>query len=239
MDELVPCPPLRLPAVCSIIHGDSSVLLNEMSDGSFDHIITDPPYGEKTHKGARGGGVCSKKLIHFDCMDAESIVSFARQSVRIAKRWVVFTCEWQLAAAVQLAIPESFIRLGVWVKPDSGPQITGDRPGVGWESVVILHRPGKKKWNGGGRHGVWSCLLDVGVKANRPHHPCQKPLELVRRWVREFTDIGDKILDPFAGGGTTGEACLAERRRVTLIEKDPEWVNFCRRRLNKPFPKMT
>ena len=37
----------------------------------------------------------------------------------------------------------------IWLKPDGAPQFTGDRPGMGWEAVAILHREGKKRWNGG------------------------------------------------------------------------------------------
>jgi site-specific DNA-methyltransferase (adenine-specific) len=232
---VVPEKLFRMPSHCRIVHGDSLRLLPEMGDGEFDHIITDPPYGERTHAGARGGQAV--KLVHFEEMTPERIVSFAKQSVRVARRWVVMTCEWQLAAHIERAMPEEFIRLGVWVKPDAGPQISADRPGIGWEPVVILHRAGKKRWNDR-QHAVWTCKLDVSVKANRPHHPCQKPVELIRKWVRQFTDEGDSILDPFGGGGTTGEACLSERRRITLIESDQEWVDFMKRRLARSFPPL-
>ena len=57
-------------------------------------------------------------------------------------------------------------------------------------------------------------------------HQVQKPLALIELLVRIGSKPGDGILDPFAGGGTTGEACVAVgQRRCVLIEKEP---TFCR-----------
>ena len=121
------------------------------------------------------------------------------------------------------------VRLGIWVKPDGAPQFSGDRPGTGWEAVLVLHRPGRKRWNGGGKHGVWTCNI---VKTGNVH-PTQKPIKLVREWVRQFTDPGELVLDPFAGSGTTGVAAACENRRCLLIEKDPAYAAIARRRVDE------
>lgn len=44
---------------------------------------------------------------------------------------------------------------------------------------------------------------------------------------------GAVILDPFAGSGTTGVAAIAEGRRCILIEKEPKYVDICRRRVDE------
>lgn len=68
------------------------------------------------------------------------------------------------------------------------------------------------------------------------YHPTQKPLELIRRLVSFGSYAGDRVLDPFAGGGTTGEACLLEANRTcVLIEKEAEYVEAINRRLSKQF----
>lgn len=51
-------------------------------------------------------------------------------------------------------------------------------------------------------------------------HPTQKPLALMRWLVRSYTNDGDLVLDPFAGSGSTGEACIAEGRRFIGSERD-------------------
>ena len=56
---------------------------------------------------------------------------------------------------------------------------------MGWEAIAILHREGRKHWNGGGHHAVWACNVEHGG------HPTQKPLKLLMDWVTKFTDPGE------------------------------------------------
>ena len=82
--------------------------------------------------------------------------------------------------------------------------------------------------------------LDVQIHASpqsnfrdRKQHPVAKPLKLIELFVRAGSKPGDIVLDPFAGGGVTGEACSAvKQRRCVLIEKEEEFVSAIERRLN-------
>lgn len=61
-------------------------------------------------------------------------------------------------------------------------------------------------------------------------HPTQKPLQLFKRCVAEYSKEGDLILDCFSGSGTTAIACHNLNRRFICIEKDPEyWAASVRR----------
>lgn len=62
-------------------------------------------------------------------------------------------------------------------------------------------------------------------------HPTVKPVDVKRWLIRLVTPPGGHVLDPFAGSGTTGMACLAEGMRATLIEREAEYVADIRRRL--------
>lgn len=64
-------------------------------------------------------------------------------------------------------------------------------------------------------------------------HPTVKPVPLKRWLVRLVTPPGGLVCDPFAGSGTTGEACIVEGFRCVLIEKDPASVELIRTRLRK------
>jgi len=65
-------------------------------------------------------------------------------------------------------------------------------------------------------------------------HPTVKPLDLMRWLVRLITPPDGVVLDPFAGTGTTGEACIIEGFRCTLIERQDEYLPMIEVRLAKP-----
>jgi site-specific DNA-methyltransferase (adenine-specific) len=196
---------------------------------AVDAIITDPPYNPRTHKGARTAKCGqSVSLVDFDSLTEEQFIEFCAHSVTLARRWVVMSCAWQHAAQLEKAgVP--LVRLGIWHKPNGAPQFTGDRPGTGWEAIAILHREGKKRWNGGGHHAVWVCNVEHG------EHPTQKPLKLVMDWVTKFTDEGEIVLDPFMGSGTTGVACAKLGRKFIGIEKRSDYFDLAVRRISEVY----
>lgn len=63
-------------------------------------------------------------------------------------------------------------------------------------------------------------------------HPTVKPTELMRHLVRLVTPAGGTVLDPFGGSGTTALAAEMEGFPWILIEKELEYVEICRARLN-------
>ena len=62
-------------------------------------------------------------------------------------------------------------------------------------------------------------------------HPTVKPVDLMRYLVRLVTPPKGLVLDPFAGTGTTGMACMAEGFDCILIEREDEYVADIRRRI--------
>lgn len=65
-------------------------------------------------------------------------------------------------------------------------------------------------------------------------HPTVKPLALMRWLVRLVTPPGGLVLDPFAGSGTTAEACIHEHMRCITIEREPDYLPLIVARLTKP-----
>ena len=61
-----------------------------------------------------------------------------------------------------------------------------------------------------------------------------KPLDLMRWLVRLVTPAGGLVLDPFAGSGTTAEACALEGFRCIAIERDEAYLPLIDARLSKP-----
>ena len=65
------------------------------------------------------------------------------------------------------------------------------------------------------------------------NHPTVKPVSLMRYLVKLVTPKDGLVLDPFAGTGTTGEACILEGRNYYLIEKTKEYIPDIEKRINK------
>ncbi len=69
--------------------------------------------------------------------------------------------------------------------------------------------------------------------------PTVKPLDLMRYLVRLVTPPGGTVLDPFAGSGTTGCACVLEGFGCILIEREPEYAEIARARVAACQPVMS
>ena len=70
------------------------------------------------------------------------------------------------------------------------------------------------------------------TRGARNHHPTVKPVALMRWLVRLVTPPGGLVLDPFAGSGTTGLACIKEQCRFLGIEREAEYVAIADARLH-------
>ena len=67
---------------------------------------------------------------------------------------------------------------------------------------------------------VWEIGRLSGNSTERVGHPTQKPLELIRRFVKALSYEGAVVLDFFAGSGTTGRVCIEENRHSILVDYD-------------------
>jgi len=219
----------------AVVCGERDEVLAEMDDAAVDVTITDPPYNERTHKGARvkGAGLQRETTVYFAALDG---FEWWPEAIRATRRWCLAFCAAEHLGAYETAATKAWVRAGIWVKPGAPPQFTGDRPGTGAEAVAIAHREGRKRWNGGGSVAVWSHGFAADEVGAARVHETQKPLRLMRELVRLFSDAGEVIFDPHAGSGTTGVAALLEGRRVILVERNPEHAETCRRRLAETEP---
>jgi len=120
-----------------------------------------------------------------------------------------------------------------WVRRGGAPQFSGTHPASAFECIVCSHAPGRFRWNGGGHARIYDYPIVCNRKGQQGSrlHPTQKPLEMMREIVRDFTDPGDLVVDPFAGVGTTVLACALEGRRCIGIEQKPAWADIARERV--------
>jgi len=108
------------------------------------------------------------------------------------------------------------------------------------EVIIVLYKQRWKKTSGSGRsditkeeflewtNGVWNFS---GESKKRVGHPAPFPLELPRRCIKLFSFVGDVVLDPFLGSGTTLLACLQTGRKGIGVEIDRNYCELAKKRL--------
>jgi DNA modification methylase len=76
---------------------------------------------------------------------------------------------------------------------------------------------------------IWNGLTGASTK----DHPAPYPVELAERLIRMFSFVGDTVLDPFMGTGTTGLAASKCGRNSVNFEIDKSYLNFAADRLQR------
>jgi DNA modification methylase len=228
----------------TIYHGDCRDILPQLSP--VDHVITDPPYEAEAHtKGRRvkragepldewawvdSRGTPRYEVLPFPAITAELRAFVALQCARLTRRWAIVFTQAEAAHVWHGELLQAGLsgrRWCVWTKPDAQPQFSGDRPGVGYETIVVCHAQGRSRWNGGGRVGVFTHCKSDGKPSP---HPTTKPEPLMVELVTLFTDAGDTILDPFMGSGTTLVAAKRLGRKAIGIEREEKYCAIAAKR---------
>lgn len=229
----------------TIYLGDCLQVLPALS--GIDHVITDPPFEAEAHTQQRRalgrGSEDGRRDIQGAALPFAAITEVERQGLcnwaaQACSGWLLVFCQAEALATWRTSMESAgakWRRAGVWIKPDGMPQFTGDRPGMGYESIAMgWAGKAKSRWNGGGRHGVWivpkhDSGQGHGGRANE--HPTQKPVRLMSEIVALFSDEGQTVCDPFAGSGTTGVACAQLGRRFVGVERDPKYYELACERI--------
>lgn len=190
-------------------------------------VFTDPPYA------VRYQGKTSKKLTLQNDALGEGFCDF----LRLACTNLIAVCQ----GAIYICMSSSQLHTLYQAFTDAGGH---------WSTFVIWakhhftlgrsdyqrqYEPILYGWANGVDH-YWCGARDQGdvwfiprPLANR-EHPTMKPVELVERAIDNSSRVGDIVLDPFAGSGTTLIACQQRKRRARLIEIDPRYVDvICQR----------
>jgi site-specific DNA-methyltransferase (adenine-specific) len=109
------------------------------------------------------------------------------------------------------------------------------------EVIVVLYKKRWQKMNSGKSdvtkkefidwtNGVWNFM---GESKKRVGHPSPFPVELPRRCIKLFSFVGDIVLDPFLGTGSTLIACAETSRKGIEVEIEKNYCELTRQRLIK------
>ena len=82
-------------------------------------------------------------------------------------------------------------------------------------------------------HKAWFQQIWQGITgASTRHHPAPYPLQIAERLVRMFSFVGDTVVDPFLGTGTTSVAAAKWGRNSIGVEVDPNYFEMARTRIH-------
>jgi len=219
--------------------------LASLPDKSADLVVTDPPYAVSNiglwHYGRPGKG---KRRFDFFDGDADwramtaTVLRAARATLRVMTDQA--SAYWwcghrEFGPLVRLFESRGFTtRFLVWAKANPSPP----PPGSGWPSgaelCVYAFRPGRVWTHDGSHPPPNNVLRHDSFRHGNPGkvaHPTQKPEGVCAPLIRASSLPGQLVLDPFAGSGTTGVACIRNGRRFVGWEINSTWHELARKRI--------
>lgn len=224
--------------------GDALAVLRTLADDSVDAVVTDPPYSSGTRKEAAKGlrkAMCRERDddTWFDG-DSLTVVGFgylmretARECRRVMKRGahLLAFIDWRMLPHLAAAIESVDLRHAgvlVWDKTYFGMGSCFRN-----QHELILHFT-KEQGADPQRRDVGNVLQCAPVKGGE--HPTEKPVDLMRRLLSVVCPPDGTVLDPFAGSGTTGVACIMDGLNFVGIESSERFADLARKRIAEADP---
>ena len=223
--------------------GDGIQGAAELRDGQVDLLLTDPPYGiskpytcesQVPRRLRSDGRDFTMPKGHFgDWDEALEPDDWLAPMLPKVKGWIVTFCaQEQIGAYMKCLADRKLVAVGalVWQKTNPVPFNHKFKPINAWEAAVCGKRPGAAFNGDGVVHNVFKCR---SPSPQERIHPTQKPLDLMRRFVRLFSNKDGFVFDPFAGSATTIVAAHLEGRQSLGYEADHRIVDeACTRIVN-------
>jgi len=82
--------------------------------------------------------------------------------------------------------------------------------------------------------GVWQFYYEARDIRDKKIHPATFPISLSKRVIELFTHVGELVLDPFVGSGTTLVAARDINRNAVGFDLQEKYIDSCEQRLNEP-----
>jgi len=191
---------------------------------SFDTLISDPPFSERTHSGhdqpvGDRRDKAKAREIRFKHWTASDVIAFVEAFEPRCRGWFCALTDHELSAVFEQCLRDAgrYVFTPIpCVSPGSRVRLQGDGPSC-WTTQLVVSRPKRLPFS------AWGTL--PGAYVIKPERKMLvaggKQLELMRAIVRDYSRPGDLICDPCAGGATTLIAAAIEGRRSIGSEVDP------------------
>jgi len=222
-----------------------------LADVTCDALLCDPPYSARTHEGhvhsVRAERDCpdgaARTALSYDRWTEDDVAGFAAFWSGRASGWLACITSHDLFPAYERAY-EAVERCGFAPVPCcvSGMtvRLAGDGPSS-WSTYLAVARPRSAEWLAArkakrdARGEIKSLPGFYAGPREEQEHIGGKPLWLMRAIVRDYSEPGDVVCDPCAGGATTLLAAVIEGRTAIGAERDPETWEKAVRRLRRGY----
>ena len=223
---------------------DSFEYMKTIPDNSIDLIVTDPPYDLML---GNGGTIKEKfntiinDLPKDNLVDGYDIVKFNKEFVRIMKGINIYI--W----CNKLQIPDYFnfyvnelgckFEIICWHKSNAIPAFH-NKYLSDTEYCLYFHK-GAYLNPASYEEALTYYFAPINLKDKKKFkHPTIKPIDVIRRLIRNSSKEGDTIFDPFMGSGTTGVGCVEENRNFIGCEINTEYFNIAKERIEHTVKKV-
>jgi modification methylase len=243
-----------------ILQGDCIAQLRRLPDASVDLVFADPPYnlqlaGELLRP---NNTIVDGVDDHWDKFDDfTSYDTFTKQWLTECRRvlkpdgalWLIGSYHniFRLGATLQ-DLNFWILNDVIWRKTNPMPNFRGRRFTNAHETLIWAGRDQKSRYTFNYEslkalnddlqmRSDWLFPICSGPErlkddGGRKAHPTQKPEALLHRLLLATTNVGDVVLDPFFGTGTTGAVAKRLGRHFIGIERDPDYVAAAQERIN-------
>jgi len=202
----------------NLIHGDSLQALKGYSDNHFDWAIVDPPYGISLTKSPRLNK--DKGWSDGGWDDSIPTAKYFNEIIRVSKNQII----WGWNYFTDYLPPCRGVIC--WDKMNHTENFSDVE--IAYCSIDSVAKKFTYMWDGN-RYGFPSKIQGVGKKSIRIH-PAQKPIDLYRWILKNYTSEGDLILDTHLGSGSIALACHYMKRNLIGYEIDKEYYDAaCKR----------
>ena len=211
-----------------IIEGDSRQVLKTLDKKSFDLLLSDPPYGMDFKSGWNIKDKIQNDKIEDTVKLFEEVL---KESVPLLKDDAHFYLFGNINYMNEIKpIIEKYLTLKnvlIWDRQIIG---MGDLKTYG-NSYDVVYFGYNKKWKDLNGTRDRDILNFQRVDPSKNIHPTEKPLDMLQYLIKKSSKENDKILEPFAGGGSTLLACKNTNRKATGIEIENKYVELIKERI--------
>jgi DNA modification methylase len=211
-----------------ILQGDSVKILPTLDENSFDLLLSDPPYGMDFKSGWNNKEKIANDKIQDTTILFENVL---KESVPLLKDDAHFYLFGNINFIGKIRpIIEKYLNLKnilIWDRRVIG---MGDLKSYG-NSYDIIYFGYNKVWKDLNGTRDRDLLSYSRIDPAKNIHPTEKPLDILEYLIKKSSNENDKVLEPFAGGGSTLVACKNTNRQATGIEIEEQYVKLINTRI--------